>query len=184
MTSAPGTWTLEQGIRSRASYHLACGDVWVSGKIFNSWYSASSKQYDIQVEELESGGGGGGSSSKHPLSSASLVLVAFIGLPETHHTDLVSVHEFYTYFLFMFRKNGKCTFVCFINGIKRVGEGVGVGGSGRWRAHKAVFFRRRMFQVLRERHSVRIAGTMNVWIRLWIAAWFAWQGSELPVVEQ
>ena len=74
---------------------------------------------------------GGGSSSKHPLSSASLVLVAFIGLPETHPSDLVSVHECYTYFLFMFKKKGKCTFVCFINGIKRVGEGVGVGGSGR-----------------------------------------------------
>ena len=58
-TSAPGTWTLELGIRSRASFHFTYSDVGVSRMIFNTWYSASSKQYDIQVEELESGGGGG-----------------------------------------------------------------------------------------------------------------------------
>ena len=63
----------------------------------------------MQVEVPESrdvgevvGGGGRRSSSKKPLSSASLVLVAHITLPETHPHDIVSKHECYAYFLLIF----------------------------------------------------------------------------------
>ena len=59
------------------------------------------------------GGGAGGplcmgpfsSSSKHSFSSASLVLVTGIRLPETRLKDVVSMHECYsTYFLLMFNR--------------------------------------------------------------------------------
>ena len=59
MTSALGTWTLELEIRSRVSYHLYYGNVGVSRKIFNTWDSASTKQYDIQVKVPDGGVGGG-----------------------------------------------------------------------------------------------------------------------------
>ena len=81
----------------------------------------------------------------------------------------VSMYECYTIFLLMFRKEGKCIWFWSINDIKRVGVGWGWGlGWGRLvrasgeGSRKAVFFRGRIFQVRRERHTVRIAGTMNV----------------------
>ena len=55
-------------------------------------------------------------------------------------------------------------FVCSINDIERVGVGMGWGlvrasGEG---AHKAVLFRRRNFQVLEKRRTVRTAVTINL----------------------
>ena len=98
--------------------------------------------------------GGGGcvwgplsSSSKHSFSSTSLVLVTYIRLLETHPKNVVSMHECYTYSGKCFVMACKCFSVCSINGIKR--SGVRAGGAG---AQEAVFFRRRIFQVFRERH--------------------------------
>ena len=95
--------------------------------------------------------------SKHPLSSASLVSVPYIRLPKTRTKDVVSMHECYTYFLLMLSMACKCFFGFSINDIKRGGVRAGDGG-----ALEAVFFRRRIFQVLRERHTVSTAGTTNV----------------------
>ena len=95
--------------------------------------------------------------SKHPFASASLVSVPYIRLPKTRPKDVVSMHECYTYFLLMLSMACKCFFGFSINDIKRGGVRAGDGG-----ALEAVFFRRRIFQVLRERHAVRTVGTTNV----------------------
>ena len=104
-------------------------------------------------------GGGRGMLEQSPRSFTSQVLVAYITLPETRPNDVVSMHECYTHFLLMFIKDGKGSFICSINDIKKGRGGGERGGEG---AHKAVFFRRRNIQVLRERLPSRTAGRINV----------------------
>ena len=116
--------------------------------------------------------GGGGRLLEQALRSyTSLLMVAYITLPETRPDDVVSMHECYTYFLLMFRKDGKCFFACFMHNDIKSGKRV-VGERGRDEvglvrasgkgAHEAVSFRRRHFRVFRKRRTVRTAGTTNV----------------------
>ena len=71
-----------------------------------------------------------------PLSFASLVLVAYIRLPETRSNGVVSMHECYTYFLSMFRKDSKCFFACSINDIQK--SALGRGGGREWAAREQI----------------------------------------------
>ena len=115
---------------------------------------------------------GGGLLEQALRSYISLLMVAYITLPETRpDDDVVSMHECYTYFLLMFRKDGKCFFACFMHNDIKSGKRV-VGERGRDEvglvrasgkgAHEAVSFRRRHFRVFRKRRTVRTAGTTNV----------------------
>ena len=73
---------------------------------------------------------GGGLLEQTPLSFASLLLVAYIKMPEIHTNDVVSVPESNTNFLLMFIADGKCFFLCSINDIKWRGGGEGWGWGG------------------------------------------------------
>ena len=60
-------------------------------------------------------GGLGGSLSKHPLSSASLLLLPCFILPETRTDNVASMHECYLFLLVMFSMANKCFFVHSVN---------------------------------------------------------------------